>query len=177
MSLQLRMKLTDLEQEETRLVESRGVFWQPKKLEVIGNIKDELKAYLEAQGLQLEYKDKVINGIYNGQNFISVNLTDFAPADFGQDGVIFITYNNKKYSVVLRLDRPDNGSSIRSFSGTERDILEQKIKYYEENLLPKLRQDAMKQLPGTYTLHVSQDGKGQPEKYNSIDSLLKSFLD
>lgn len=176
MTLQLKMKLSDLQEEEANLITKKNQLHNPQKLEIIESIRGEIISFLTKQGLAVEYAGKMLNGNYKGANYISVNFNDFTPEAPGSDGVFVINYNDKKYVVSLLLDRADKSSANGMvISSSEKERLEKMVRNYEENILPKLRDSSVIPLPGTYILLVSKE-RGQPDKYKNVEDLLSYIV-
>ncbi|HCD4632143.1 TPA: hypothetical protein NBR29_005098, partial [Citrobacter freundii] len=62
MTLQLKMKLSDLQEEEANLITKKNQLHNPQKLEIIESIRGEIISFLTKQGLAVEYAGKMLNG-------------------------------------------------------------------------------------------------------------------
>lgn len=176
MSLQLKMKLSDLKAEELALVNERNTIQQPQKNEIINKIISESKQFLTQNGLEVTHHGKIMVGSYKGEEFIKLDFTNFGNVVIGSDGALEVKYGKNQISAALLITKPDHFRHAGSFSAiSEHEMLEKQVNYYESDLLPYLRESSKKTLPGTYEL-VVRKAKSPPETYSSIQDFLKAII-
>lgn len=164
MSLQNKIKLTDLKEKATELYKLRDEVRQEKLEKAIDDVKSDFSSYLTSVGFESKdnTRSKVLEASYKNNIFVSLKYESADQAFMGCDTAFELTLkgdvnsrNDKTLKAILLMqsERLPSFSYAGSVEGKEIKELE----FYESTLIPALEAIGVSDITGEYTLGMREE--------------------
>ncbi|WP_145544583.1 hypothetical protein [Yersinia massiliensis] len=175
MSLAQKMKLQELTNQVEELSAPRRDVITRQTASVAEKVKGDTLSFFTDKGFDIKGNVPNVTASYQGGLQTVIDFSDLIGDFWGADGAVRLKYNNKDFSIMYSINR---GKSPRmgSFSG---DIDQKKIEFYENTLIPALKELGVSDLTGDFTVfRVIEANKNQRQtkRYKDVGEALDEII-
>ncbi|EKN4009667.1 hypothetical protein CV016_04345 [Yersinia kristensenii] len=175
MSLAQKMKLQELTNQVEELnAPRRDAITRQKEL-AAEKIKNDILSFFTSKGFDITGNIPKVTASYQGGLQTVIDFSELIENFFGSDGAVKFKYINKEFSIMYSVNR-GKLPSMGSFSG---DIEQKKIEFYENTLIPALKELGVSDLIGDFTVSSviqSSNNQKQRKQYKNVDEVLDEMI-
>lgn len=184
MSLQQKMKLQDLQQEIDSLSSPRYELVNSQIKNASNKITNDITNFFIKKGFNISGNMPKIKADYKGGLVTEIDFSNVIGEYIGCDGQVYFKYENKEFYIQYLVFRGE-APTISSFIGTPEEVLNKKMDFYENTLIPKLIKLGTADLTGEYKLwgrvainsnRSFVGGEWSIKEFNSVEDALDDMI-